>query len=394
MVNTSETVTRTNISYADECPYLTDEDEEARNSRYSKSEQYNWDARTQGLIMSSFFYAYFVTVLTGGYIAKKFGAKRVFGGGVFLTSVLTLLTPAAVRWGTIPFIVARALEGIGEGLTYPSMNTMVSRWAPKLERSRISSAVFSGCPLGTVVSLSVSGWLCGLDFLGGWPAVFYVFGTAGCIWSVLWFIIIYDSPDIHPDISEEELSLYYQTEDNKVSHMDFDVPWKKILTSVPMLGLLIGHIGIVFGLIILMTEIPNYLNAVLHFGVEASGFVTGLPNILEAFGGVCASYFADKMISSKRFSVTVVRKIFNSIGILFGLTNGIASLTGIIAPNMVGAFTASGGTRTNWNKVFYVTAGIYFIASTIFNLLVSAELQDWNTKKVSEEKSKTVETKS
>ncbi|GFY79500.1 sialin [Trichonephila inaurata madagascariensis] len=341
MVNTSETVTRTNISYADECPYLTDEDEEARNSRYSKSEQYNWDARTQGLIMSSFFYAYFVTVLTGGYIAKKFGAKRVFGGGVFLTSVLTLLTPAAVRWGTIPFIVARALEGIGE---------------------------------------------------------------------------------------------------------DFDVPWKKILTSVPMLGLLIGHIGIVFGLIILMTEIPNYLNAVLHFGVEASGFVTGLPNILEAFGGVCASYFADKMISSKRFSVTVVRKIFNSIamygsglfmlgitasgcnltliivlyslllyvngfkysgynvthvdmcpplaGILFGLTNGIASLTGIIAPNMVGAFTASGGTRTNWNKVFYVTAGIYFIASTIFNLLVSAELQDWNTKKVSEEKSKTAETKS
>ncbi|GFW06652.1 sialin [Trichonephila clavipes] len=62
--------------------------------------------------MSSFFYAYFVTVLTGGYIAKKFGAKRVFGGGVLLTSVLTLLTPAAVRWGTIPFIVARALEGI------------------------------------------------------------------------------------------------------------------------------------------------------------------------------------------------------------------------------------------------------------------------------------------
>ncbi|GFU89452.1 hypothetical protein TNCV_3650001 [Trichonephila clavipes] len=36
MVNTSETVTRTNISYADECPYLNDEDEEVRNSRYSQ----------------------------------------------------------------------------------------------------------------------------------------------------------------------------------------------------------------------------------------------------------------------------------------------------------------------------------------------------------------------
>ncbi|GFQ98596.1 hypothetical protein TNCT_699871, partial [Trichonephila clavata] len=225
MVNTSETVTKTNISYADECPYLTDESEEVRNSRYSKSEQYNWDARTQGLIMT-------------------------------------------VRWGTIPFIATRALEGIGEGLTYPSMNTLVSRWAPKLERSRISSVVFIGSPLGTVVSLSVSGWLCGLDFLGGWPAVFYVFGTFGCIWFILWCIFIHDSPDIHPSISEDELSLFYKTEDDKISHMDFDVPWKKILTSVPMLGVLIGHIGIYFGVTFLITEIPNYLNAVLHFGVE------------------------------------------------------------------------------------------------------------------------------
>ncbi|GFU53160.1 putative inorganic phosphate cotransporter, partial [Nephila pilipes] len=125
-----------------------------------------------------------------------------------------------------------------------------------------------------------------------------------------------------------------------------------------------------------------------------SGLVTGLPNILEAAGGISSSYFADKIINSKKLTVTAVRKIFNSIamygsglcmlgitasgcdltliialycilqyvngfkysgynvthvdmcpplaGILFGLTNSIASLTGIIAPNMVGAFTASG----------------------------------------------------
>ncbi|GFY73346.1 hypothetical protein TNIN_209721 [Trichonephila inaurata madagascariensis] len=85
------------------------------------------------------------------------------------------------------------------------------------------------------------------------------------------------------------------------------------------------------------------------------------------------------------YNVTHVDMCPPLAGILFGLTNGIASLTGIIAPNM--------GTRANWNKVFYVTAGIYFFASTIFNLLASAELQDWNTKKVTE-KPKIAETKS
>ncbi|PRD27339.1 UNVERIFIED_CONTAM: Picot [Trichonephila clavipes] len=94
------------------------------------------------------------------------------------------------------------------------------------------------------------------------------------------------------------------------------------------------------------------------------------------------------------YNVTHVDMCPPLAGILFGLTNGIASLTGIIAPNMVGAFTSSGGTRANWNKVFYVTAGIYFITSTIFNLLVSAELQDWNTKKATEKKPKTAEAKS
>ncbi|GFU62429.1 sialin [Trichonephila clavipes] len=88
-----------NTSYTeDSCPDLRKEDNEVTVAQQSKGEQFNWDAKTQGMVMSSFFYAYFVTVLTGGYLAKKFGAKRIFGYGVLLTSVLTLLTPVAVRW--------------------------------------------------------------------------------------------------------------------------------------------------------------------------------------------------------------------------------------------------------------------------------------------------------
>ncbi|GFR09933.1 hypothetical protein TNCT_445971, partial [Trichonephila clavata] len=446
MVNNTEAESR-NTSYAeDSCPDLRNEGNEITVSKQTKGEQFNWDAKTQGMVMSSFFYAYFVTVLTGGYLAKKFGAKRIFGAGVLLTSVLTLLTPVAVRWGIVPFIIVRALEGVGEGLSYPVMNTMVGRWAPKLERSRISAAIFSGSPIGTVVSLSLSGWLCGLDFLGGWPAAFYVFGIIGCIWWVFWIIFISETPEEHPSISEEEISLYYQTEDDKMAHMSVDVPWKKIFTSVPMLGLLFGHIGSYFGLSVLMTEIPGYLNSVLHFSVEASGLITGLPNILEAVGGTSSSFIADKLISSGKLKVTTVRKIFNSIalygsgvcmlgitasgcnpaliitlysillyvngfkysgfnvthvdmspplaGILFGLTNSIASLSGVVAPNMAGAFTQSGNTRENWNKVFYVTAGVYFVTATVYDLFASAELQKWNTNKISEKNHNIVELKS
>ncbi len=41
-------------------------------------------------------------------------------------------------------ILMRVLEGLGGGLTFPAMNVLISRWAPKEERSSISSIVFGG----------------------------------------------------------------------------------------------------------------------------------------------------------------------------------------------------------------------------------------------------------
>lgn len=62
----------------------------------------------------------------------------------------------------------------------------------------------AGAQFGTVVTLPVSGWLCDTDFLGGWPSVFYVFGALGIVWSLVWFLLVSDRPDIHPRISQEE----------------------------------------------------------------------------------------------------------------------------------------------------------------------------------------------
>ena len=38
----------------------------------------------------------------------------------------------------------------------------------------------------------------------GWPSVFYIFGGLTMIWIIPWLIIIYNSPEQHPYISEAE----------------------------------------------------------------------------------------------------------------------------------------------------------------------------------------------
>lgn len=58
----------------------------------------------------------------------------------------------------------------------PAFNSLVGRWAAKMERSRVSTFIFVGVNAGNAVALAASGALFESGFLGGWPSVFYVFG--------------------------------------------------------------------------------------------------------------------------------------------------------------------------------------------------------------------------
>lgn len=47
-------------------------------------------------------------------MAEKMGGKLIYGLGVFLTAVLTVISPFAAYWGLIPFLVVRVAEGFTE----------------------------------------------------------------------------------------------------------------------------------------------------------------------------------------------------------------------------------------------------------------------------------------
>ena len=57
--------------------------------------------------------------------------------------------PIATRVGDIndfPWlvIVIRALMGVCEGATFPSMSAMMAKWAPQNERTRMSTFIYAG----------------------------------------------------------------------------------------------------------------------------------------------------------------------------------------------------------------------------------------------------------
>lgn len=47
-------------------------------------------------------------------MAEKVGGKLVYGLGVFLTAILTVISPFAAYWGLYPFLAVRIAEGFTE----------------------------------------------------------------------------------------------------------------------------------------------------------------------------------------------------------------------------------------------------------------------------------------
>ncbi|GFR68866.1 vesicular glutamate transporter 1 [Elysia marginata] len=63
-------------------------------------------------------------------------------------------------------------------------------------------------------------------------------------------------------------------------------------------------------------------------------------------------------------------------GVMFGIGNSIATVTGIVSPIVVGAIT-SGKSREEWQIVFFICAGISILAAILFDCFAQGHVQAW-----------------
>ncbi|CAG8718052.1 4329_t:CDS:2, partial [Cetraspora pellucida] len=173
------------------------------------TKEFGFTSSIQGVILSSFFLGYLTTQVLGGALADKYGGKWVLSVSAASWTLFTFLTPISANFGLGYLIICRILLGIGEGACFPSVNTLIAAWFPTEEGSKAVSTTVSSAYIGIVIALPISTWL-GSGPLG-WPSIFWTFGTAGFVWSILWQIYGKSSPNDYSGISQEELDLISKT---------------------------------------------------------------------------------------------------------------------------------------------------------------------------------------
>ena len=304
-----------------------------------------WSMQTQGLVLSSFFIGYLLLQVVGGQLADRFGGKVVLATGVLLWSLFTILTPPAAFMGIGILIATRILMGMGEAVTFPSIYSLYSRWVPLTERARAIGLTNSGIPLGTVFALVVTPYIVEAF---GWEWAFYLFGLVGGVWFFFWQRAVTATPLTHPTISEAELGIIDAGATPRAA--TDSVPWKALMTSMPVWAIIVAHFCNNWSLYVLLSWLPTFVNKGLGFDYASVGWVTMIPHIASFLFLNIAGNIADRLIA-RGMAVGHVRKLMQTIGF------GGLSIALIIVGQVESAWMAIGVMTVGNALAAFVTGG-------------------------------------
>src|SRR5438034_11104214 len=119
------------------------------------SEEFGISNIRLGLVFSSFLFGYALFQTPAGWLADRFGARRMLFVGVLWWGLFSALTAGiSTRMGSALtlLIVIRFLLGAGEAIIYPTSNQFVSRWIPSNERGIANGIIFAGVGIGAGIT--------------------------------------------------------------------------------------------------------------------------------------------------------------------------------------------------------------------------------------------------
>ena len=278
-------------------------------------EQFGWSEFHVGIILSSFYFGYMFTLIVGGYLADKYGGKKVLGYGLLIWSFFTIITPIFAYSGLWWLIFIRILMGLGEGITFPSWHAIYARWIPFNERTRAVAFTNSGIAAGTVFGYAVAALIISSY---SWEWVFYLFGVLGVFWYFFWNRSVTSFPENNKYLSKNELRLIKNEAPSKETAPS--IPFLKLLKNMPFLAIALATFCNNWSLYTFLSYLPKYVNAPLNEGgmgvdLGSSTFVIAIliPCVVSIISLILGGYLADGLIK-RGFAVIKVRKVVNSIG--------------------------------------------------------------------------------
>jgi len=238
-----------------------------------------------GDALAAFFLAYALGQLPAGWLADRFGPRRMLVTYILLWSCCTALTGVAT--GLAMLLGMRLACGLSEAGAYPASGGLVKRWFPFTQRARASSVITFGGRFGGAIAIWLTAAM--IVTLGSWRPVLWIYGAIGLfLAAATWFVFRSDPAD-HPWSNAAERAYISGDEPPPDAPSAYRFPWRELLAHRGLWLLSLASFGSNFGWAFLVTWLQAYLTEVRGLdGVTAGRYVSfaliaGMAGIL--FGG-------------------------------------------------------------------------------------------------------------
>ncbi|EEA07649.1 major facilitator superfamily transporter [Cryptosporidium muris RN66] len=340
---------------------------------------FNFSKSEQGLILSFFYAGYIWTQIIGGYLSDtiRLGGKGVLLLGVFFWSLSMIATCLGQWLNFAGFLMARIILGIGQGVAFPAVNSIVGRYIPSQNSTTVVGMIIASSYIGAGVAAFATPPI--LNSIG-WKGVFYIFGALGIFWCLVWLFLdvanlkwtispkfvefykferIKKPKEVYKTVEILEIDSSYKSslgqnvniQDNQVrEHQDIspkvisslatfsndpkylDDPSKSLNTTQrkgsfklvshflkyksvwAIIFAQYGHSWTQFGFV---TWLPVYYSDVNLVSSHTLGYYTTPPWIIQAISIIIFGYLADWLVVQRKCRPIVVRKIFQSCSMIF-----------------------------------------------------------------------------
>jgi ACS family glucarate transporter-like MFS transporter len=302
-----------------------------------------------GFILSAYYWGYIIGQLGGGVASDRLSIRKWASVMFASWCVLTVLT--GMCRSVAQFAVVRGLFGVSEGSVANPINKLENNWLLPNERGWVYGATVGSGYLGLIIGLPLVGWLIST---WGWRVMFYGTGALTIVGVAVFWLLIYDHPDEHPWVSEEEKELLREAVSR--DRVTFD-PQRGAVRTVGFtegLRILAGNwvfwaicSAMFFILCVGFTNLswlPGYLVKERGYTILKSGLTLAIPYFAALVGSLAGGYLGDR--TGRR----------SAVGLLMNLLTG---------PLMLALMFTQDMTMT----VVYMSAVLFFNAAA-FNALV------------------------
>lgn len=315
--------------------------------------------------------------------------------------------------------------GVGEGVTYPSIQNLVRRWVPESSRSRALAFIYSGHQLGTIASYLLAPLLIA-QF--GWPSVFWIFGSLGFVWLLGWIPLVKNDPSQAALGARKPAAAAAAAPEPPLRVQD--VPWGQFFTNPAFWAIVSAQVTASVGNCLSFSWLPTFYNQVYGVDVMQSSAFTIIPFVATVAATNASGWIADGLVNNQVLDKTSTRKLMQAIasfgpavvllklagdqaggvgahsltdavamitvwlalcgfsaagyasnpqdisskysGILFGLSNGLASIAGSVSIYLTGQVLH---TTHDWGLVFESAAACYVVGALAYLKWASCQEQ-------------------